>query len=345
MKIPKLIKDPYADSKVKDGSHLEKVDGGKGGGDKLALLEGRKLEKIDSPAQKPLELIVRDESSVNLDKTLSEAGVENKEELKTALKDYGVSATSENISLAAEHMNALPEWAKDNMELIAILVARKMPSSAFESVLGFLDGKFKFAKLFEGLNKAELGAIRENWNNGQMLDALLEILKEGGAGRASGVAKAASLFENLFSDLALQELASSMPDPLLEGQIFFRWPFFWDGQELPDTLEGEAFVPHKDNAQQGFSLRMMVTPTNLGQMEVRLNSLKGELWVNFGVEEKSLELIRTLDGSIKKQVLALGDYDLVHVNANVRQPTRNFFVVETEAGKKIAKNTSIDFKV
>lgn len=352
MKIPKIIKEPYGDGGLKGKSQLAKVDDGQGGkvGERtLQKVDGEAkptLQKIDVETKKPLELVVRDESSARVDKAMAAGGVEgNKEELQAAMNEYGVGLTAENFALAGEHARALPEWARGNSELIAILVARRLPTAAFGSVLGFLEGGLRYNKLFARLEKGLLEGLRQNWSGGQMADALLKMIEAGGKGGLESARKMSALVEGLASELGLQELSSILAGPVNENQIFFRWPLFWHGQELPDTLEGEAFVPNKKDAEQGFGLRLLVTPPTLGQIEVKLNSLGNKLWVALGAEEGTVPLLKAIFDDVREAILNLGDYEAVQLSVKGRGPSKNFFVAEPKLVKAPSPAVSVDFKV
>ena len=152
------------------------------------------------------------------------------------------------------------------------------------------------------------------------------------------------LAEEVAENLALQELFSNLPDANNDGNIYFQWPIFWNGQELPDCLEGEAFFPNKNNQKEGFCLRILVTPPNLGQTEISLTTKGKELYVHFGVNEKLMDSFRSIFAPIRENILALGDYESVQFTIGRNREHRNFFSREAKLPNAPQRNTYIDFK-
>ena len=292
--------------------------------------EGSKqnLEIIKEPTQQLTKITTTDSAVVDSGRILSDAGITaNAAEFQTAMKEYGVSMTAENMQLAAEYSKTLPKGLSDNSQLLALMIARKIPTNQASMVLDYLSGNLKFSALFEGLPKEILFELKQSWGEGQMLDALKKIISNDGS-IEKDVFNQAFKTDNLATELVFQELATKLPTFQEEGQIFFQWPVFWGDSDVPDTLEGEAYVPDKDGSEQGFGLRLIVTPPKLGQIEIFMNGIKRNLSVNFGVEERAFEPIKSIFEVTRKNILALGDFDSVRITIKNRLQTKNFFVKE-----------------
>lgn len=299
---------------------------------KLELIgdkQEQKLELVKEPSHQIAKITTADSANVDMGKVMSDAGVKaNTAEFQNAMKEYGVSMTTENMRLAAEYSKSLPAGLNDNSQLLALMITRKIPSNQASMVLDYLNGNLKFSTLFEGLPREVLSELRQSWGEGQMLDALRKIISGGNADKA--MFNQTLKTENIATELVFQELATKLPKFNEEGQIFFQWPVFWGDSEVPDTLEGEAYVPDKENSEQGFGLRLIVTPPKLGQIEIFMNGIKRNLSVNFGVEDKAFEPIKSIFEATRKQILSLGDFDSVKLTIRNRMPTKNFFVKETK---------------
>lgn len=86
-------------------------------------------------------------------------------------------------------------------------------------------------------------------------------------------------------------------------------------------------MPGSNNVENGFSLRLMVTPPTLGQISVNINSLKRKLWVKFSVEEVSVEPIKTIIQPLRDNILSTSDFDFVDISVKSAEPVKNFFVL------------------
>ena len=175
-----------------------------------------------------------------------------------------------------------------------------------------------------------------------MLEKLQQLVKLGSTAERSS--ENLELAKDVVENLGLQELLSNMPDANNDGSIYFQWPIFWNGQELPDCLEGEAFFPNKNNQKEGFCLRILVTPPNLGQTEISLTTKEKELYVHFGVNEKLMDAFRSIFNSIRENILAAGDYESVQFTIGRNREHRNFFSREAKLPNAPQRNTYIDFK-
>lgn len=243
-------------------------------------------------------IIAADNSGgVTAEKLLANAGIhEGGGELTGALRRYGVTLSQENLKLAGEIIKSLPEGAltRLNAGVIALLLAKKLPATAFSLLRDYLSGNLKFAALFAGLDKATLAGFRESWGQGRLMEALQQLINDGVAGARSAGMLAGESIDEFVVNLQLQEMLTRQAENGSEARMYFQWPLFWHGQDLPDTLEGEAFIPDGNDPEQGFSLRLLVSPPSLGRVEVALHQLKKNLWVHFGVEALVIEQVRTV---------------------------------------------------
>lgn len=243
-------------------------------------------------------IIAGDSSNgVSAEKLLNNAGIhEGGSELTSAFRRYGVALSQENLKLSGEILKTLPDTTLNrlNAGVIALLLAKKLPVIGFALLRDYLGGNLKFDALFAGLDKSTLAGLREAWGQGRMMEALQQLIKDGMAGnRPAGLLQGEKV-EDFVASLQFQEIMTRQAENGNEGRMYFQWPLFWNGQDLPDTLEGEAFMPNGNDPEQGFSLRLLVSPPALGQVEVSMHQLKKNLWVHFGVETKAIELVRTI---------------------------------------------------
>lgn len=259
----------------------------------------------------------------------------------STLKSYGVNLNPENLKLIAAIMKNMP--GKVNMgDLLGLLISKKLPVENSELLSKYISGEINFSALFANLNEEALNELRASWNTGKMLEKIQNLIKLGNS--AANSAQNSELAEEAAENLALQELFSNLPDANNDGNIYFQWPIFWNGQELPDCLEGEAFFPNKNNQKEGFCLRILVTPPNLGQTEISLTTKGKELYVHFGVNEKLMDTFRSIFNETRERILALGDYESVQFTIGRNREHRNFFSRESKLPNAPQRNSYIDFK-
>lgn len=327
------------------------------GGRSLVMVNGRPVhiageykagQQVDgrlAATEGGFKIIAADNSTgVSAEKLLQNAGLhESGPQLATALKNYAVPITPENLRMASEMLRQLPQGA-NSIELVALLLARKLPTGAAPIVNAYLGGQLKFASLFAALDKSALMNLRSSWGEGQMIDAILNMIKGGAGGADANVRRLAGKLDELVSGLQLQELFTTPPEHNQEGRVYFQWPLFWHGQEIPDTLEGEAFVPAGEDREQGFSLRLLVNPPALGQVEVSLNQQQRSLWVHFGVSEPMIPMFTGIFNEIREQLLAGGDFDVIRLTISRVRLLNNFFSTREEAVNPKTK-ARIDLKV
>lgn len=276
-------------------------------------------------------IIAADNSEgVSAEKLLQNAGLhENGPQLAAAMKSYGVPVNAENLRLAAELLKQLPRSAA-NPELVALLLARKLPAAAAPLLQAYLAGRLQAAGLFAALDRTGQTALQNAWGRGRLTDTLLQMFAAGKTGDAATLRRLAAGGEEWVAGLQLQEMLSILPERGQEGRIYFQWPMFWHDQDVPDTLEGEAFVPDSSDQEQGFSLRLLVNPPAFGQVEVALHLQQKTLWIHFGVAEEHIDLFKSIFTEIRTRVLAGGDFDQVRLTIGKVRLLNNFFSTSTE---------------
>ncbi|MBU1108671.1 MAG: flagellar hook-length control protein FliK, partial [Candidatus Riflebacteria bacterium] len=230
-----------------------------------------------------------------------------------------------------------------NANVIALLLAKKLPASGFSLLRDYLGGNLKFAALFAGLEKSMLAGLRESWSQGRLMQALQQLVKEGMAGaRPAGLLPGDGV-EDFVASLQLQEMLTRQAEGANEARMYFQWPLFWQDQDLPDTLEGEAFIPDGNDPEQGFSMRLLVCPPSLGQVEVALHQLKKNLWVHFGVEETVIEQVRTIFPMLQEQ-LADQQWEQLRFTVGKVRLLQDFFSSAEEACEPAQKPGRIDLR-
>lgn len=198
-----------------------------------------------------------------------------------AMREFGLSTTPENAKGLREFLTqrGLP-LTPGNLQAAALVLARRLPPIGFSAALKYLAGNLRFAHLLKGMSSESLLNLQREWSAGSLFGKLSTLLN-GSDESATNSNSGLSDFEGLSDTLAFQECASYPPQTNGEGNLYFSWPIFWSKQDLPDTLEGEAFYPPRDREDLGFSLRVVVSPPRLGPMEVGLHRLKQSLWIHF----------------------------------------------------------------
>lgn len=278
---------------------------------------------------------------VTLNNHLSESEtVTIKPEIAATLKKYGVVLTSENLKLIAAMGKNSPSLLK-NGDLLGLMLARKVDGAAALLAEKYADKSLNFSSLFANLSEETMTALKESWNTGKVLEKLKELVSA--AKDFPQNKENLKLAEDVVDNLKMQEIFSILPEPREDGSIYFQWPIFWEGQETPDCLEGEAFVPFDKEQKDSFCLRILVNPPNLGQIEVALTTNKKNLFVYFGVDEELKEIFKSSFGVIRERILAEGNFVSVQFNVGTAKLHKNFFSSE-ERSNRARQTSSIDFK-
>jgi len=231
--------------------------------------------EADSPAESAAE------------KFLSSIGVSPEADnimLIQTLRRHGIPLTDDWFRRAREMMLKLGVGAGDraSLDALALLLRFRSPESGFALLKSYVNGNMKFAELVAKLGTGEAELLKKSWSSGRVMDHLLELIGRSGDASAES---AADLPASLADNLILQELLSNPPQTGEEGRIYFQWPLYWEGQGVPDTLEGESFVPPRGREEQGYSLRILVHPPSLGDLEIALHRLDTNLWVHFSASK------------------------------------------------------------
>ena len=287
--------------------------------------------------------IVKDSAEgVSVNKLMPSAQLQSLDpKLVETLKSYGVIINADNLKLVAALMKNMPGKVSAG-DLLGMLLSRKVPVENTDLLGKYVNGTINFSALFSNLSEDLLNELRASWNTGQMLEKLQQLVKLGNNTERSG--ENLELAKEVVENLGLQELLTNIPDANNDGSIYFQWPIFWNNQDLPDCLEGEAFFPNKNNQKEGFCLRILVTPPNLGQTEISLTTKDKELYVHFGVNEKMMDAFRSIFNNIRENILAAGDYTSVQFTVGRNREHRNFFSRESKLPNAPKRNTYIDFK-
>ncbi len=291
-------------------------------------------------------IIVSDNATgVSAEKLLQNAGIhESTAELASALKEFGVPVTPQNLETAAQLLAGLPSGTADkiNVQLVAIMLLRRLDGSAIDHLRSYLKGELNFARLFSGLNSDVLQNLRQSWGEGKLILLLQQLLAKKVPDIKSETAVFEKMVDGLTENLQLQHILSTSHDYGDEARLYFQWPMFWDGQDLPDTLEGEAFVPARKEGE-GFSLRIMINPPALGKMEVSMHELKRNLWVHFAVAETSLDIVVSMFDNLREALVRQG-FASVRLTLGQNRLLDNFFA-HAEPPEKIDKAPIIDLRV
>lgn len=260
----------------------------------------------------------------------------------STLKSYGVIINPDNLKLIAAIMKNLP--GKVNVgDLLGLLISKKLPVEQAGLVQKYAEGQINLASLFAEIDADTAGELRNAWSSGKLLEKLTALLKSTSE-LSTGTNDKAKLAEKLVDNFQLQELFSKLPEANSDGNIYFQWPIFWNNQDLPDCLEGEAYIPNGENGgKDSFCLRILINPPKLGQVEIALTTREKELYVHFGVDEDLKDFFKTAFSSIRERILEAGNYTSVQFSISNVRLHKNFFSKEE---KRFAPLTysKIDFK-
>lgn len=274
------------------------------GGKTLVMVNGRPVQ-MDAVVDQQSSLkalggqsavTVNASAQINPEQILAQAGLEKNEQnlqLLETMRRHGVPLTPENIGKAATIAASMPSFDMSRAALssVVLVMLRRLPPESAELIHDYLSGRLRYAHLF-GENKQLGGVLRLSASFADVLKQFQQMLSERGRASLPFAENETKTIKGLADNLLLQELLSESAHDNQENRIYFQWPLFWANADLPDTLEGEAFFTK--NREQGFCLRLLVSPPSLGQIEVAMNQLDQALWVHFGVNEKVIEDIRAI---------------------------------------------------
>lgn len=304
----------------------QKVQGevlGSGEGGSMAVLNGVpvRTDKALTPGKSlngTIETINGDQAMVTLlseggedgdqipvtDQMLSSLGLPTNEEnraILAMLRRLNIPLSPAILDQARELFSKLGLGLKNHdLDALGLVLLRKLPAGIFPLLKEYLAGDMRFGKLFSGLSETDKGKIRDLLSAGNLMKLLasdkgLEAFKDFQMpfrDKAPG---------DLAENLVFQEILSAPPQDSQEGRLYFQWPLFWQGQDVPDTLEGEAYYSGNQGKERGFSLRLLMNPPNLGPMEIGVHRMKTALWIHFGLGDPSM------GDEVKKMFSALSD--------------------------------------
>ena len=274
-------------------------------GKSLVMVNGRPIQVDSAITGGELSKVAAVEGNVaavnavqiSPERILSQAGLEKNEQnlqILEALRQYGVPLTPENAGKAAAIAATMPEFALNRVALgtVALLLLRRLPLDSAPLLYDYLNDKLRFGHLLG--EDHELGKVlRTSAGFADILKQLHQMLTKRQKIEHPLRKIKAETSEKLAENLMLQDLLTEAGEAGQESRIYFQWPLFWANQDLPDTLEGEAFFMPGDK-KQGFCLRLLVSPPSLGKIEVAMNQLEQTLWVHFGADPGVLGDIRSI---------------------------------------------------
>ncbi|GAB4270481.1 MAG: hypothetical protein Kow0029_07280 [Candidatus Rifleibacteriota bacterium] len=310
--------------------------------------DGRSIEAILK--EKGIAIRFHDAASgADAEKMLDVAGLEKSEEniqLVKKLREYGVFLNSENLKNAVVLLQGMPGQKPDklNVAVIALLLLKKLPNQAEPLVRDYLSGKLRFASIFAGFGKELLEQYRGKMGFLNMLEHLKQLLEARSKTQIFADSRKTGSFEKLVSSLEFQELLSIKSSQTDENRFFFQWPIFWANQDLPDTLEGEAFFPDSAGEKKGFCLRLLVCPPNLGQTEISMNNLDNMLWIHFGAQAEAVEQIRGIFPVLFEKLKEAG-FEEVRLTIGKIRRLENFFLARSTDETRLKTKKRIDLKV
>ncbi|HNV68806.1 MAG TPA: hypothetical protein PKO06_03850 [Candidatus Ozemobacteraceae bacterium] len=234
------------------------------------------------------------------------------------MKQFGIPITPETLE---EIKHRLPQGSgfADSAKLRAILLmlSRGLPEQQLSALEKYFSGRQHLADLFARLDSSSLDQLRKQWGLGRSVTTLIELIEQSSSEGKSILSQTA---DQLAENLQFQSLFEMSPAESGDHQLYFQWPLFWQGQNAPDTLEGECFFARKDGQNRGFSVRVMVHPPNLGNMEIGIHEFEKALWVHFGVRESSArDLLPTVFEPLRHALLDQG-WKSVKLTLGIKPP-------------------------
>ncbi len=192
------------------------------------------------------------------------------------------------------------------LDAAGILLARGLVSSdAIKRVRRLLTGELRLGNILARLGPATeggLAALASAWSTGKLLSFLFG--KEP-ASTLPGPDGSIPADPDLLDALMLSTDLTVAATAEREGRTFFQWPIFWADSEIPDTLEGEAWVPAGSATDQGFSFRLAMCPPAFGNLEIHVHRLENAVWINLGFERFSDKpttdaLVGAIESAVKR---------------------------------------------
>ena len=279
---------------------------------------------------------------------LNKAGLPHTEanlKLINTLKESGIALTPQNIKQAALIAAKIPDFTADqlNLKTIALILQKNLTASSAGLVKKYLSGELSYAQLLKSASPELMSSLKKDWNLIKVIDKIKQLIQQGNTEKAGETLQKSELSEKLASNLQFQELLSRQTNPNEETRLYFQWPLFWNKSDLPDTLEGEAYYYEDEEKNQGFSMRMLVEPESLGQIEVAMNYMDSELWVHFGTQQESLTDIKSIFSALRTGLQKAG-FPKIRLTAGLIRELDNFLIIKTENNSPQNKTPNIDLK-
>jgi hypothetical protein len=296
---------------------------------------------VSSDGRVSLEISSATEGKTDYSKILSQLGLsdnaENRE-LMAAFSRFGLPFDRSLLSKASNLAGQLG-FSKGLGDAIAFSILKGLPENKIGLVLKYFEGKIRFSELFSKLNVSVSNEFKQAWGQGEILKKALELISAKTIGDQKFEGLKQEFAEKLSENFEFQSILSDSNEKNSENKIYFQWPLFWDNSNLPDTLEGEAFYPpEKQKAEQGFSIRIRITPPNLGGMEISLNKIRSSVWAHFAVESaESEKAVRGIFLQIRQALKNFG-WDEVKVSSGKLVKSAGFFSKSEEQLQKKARH-------
>ncbi|MGM0599878.1 MAG: hypothetical protein ACQETH_08705, partial [Candidatus Rifleibacteriota bacterium] len=283
-------------------------------GKSLLMINGRPVQinqnaaaqgkSLNNPSANNTNLSAENAPELKPAQLLNKAGLPQTEtnlKLISALREFGIAPNPHNIKKAALIAAKIPDFATDqlNLKTLALILQKNLSASSASLVKKYLTGELSFARLLELSPPELINTLKKDWNFAKVINKIKLLLQQQDGSQPGDSLKNKKFGNTIVSNLQLQEILSQQQGPDEETRLYFQWPLFWNDQDLPDTLEGEAYFFEDKDRNQGFCLRMLVEPDSLGQIEVAMNYMDSELWVHFGTQQESLDDIKSIFSALK----------------------------------------------
>ncbi|MBI3039453.1 flagellar hook-length control protein FliK [bacterium] len=198
-----------------------------------------------------------------------------------------------------------PNLKASEAEAFKILLCRRLPKEVFSALKKYVEGKMHLGQILAKIPQNDLQKLRAEWVHGKLTEKLLSIFTSQSIEKIQ-LPPNYSINE-LSDNFLFQEILSVPPTANEEGRLYFQWPMFWSQQKFPDTLEGEAFFPSKTRADSGFSLRLLIHPPRIGELEIGIHKIQRNLWIHFGSENQLIHgSIASIGPALSERFQSLG---------------------------------------
>lgn len=267
---------------------------------------------------------------------------EQNKQLVNIFSKFGLTANKETIANAIKLLSKMTGSNLD-MNSATLLLAKGLEADKLGLISKYFSGDLKFDTLFKLLNNNQANQLKSAFFKGEFANKLLELIAGDQTSSGSDTKVRSSIADNFSENLSFQNLLSSQNTEQTDNKFYFQWPFFWNNSDEPDTLEGEVFVADEEE-KKGFSIRLMMSPPSLGNMEISMNRLEEKLWVHFAAEEKNgRQLLSTILVPLKNKLSELG-WSQTRVTTGPLNRTNGFFS-KSEVVTSEQNQPGVDIKV